>query len=335
MYPLSLEAGRILANASGDAALAAACAADRDAAGLENDAALWVEAGAGSYSYWAYGAQLDGSGRADSIMFGGQAAGSMLARHAGWGDVGIPFAHVQSSLRAQLALQVAPSLSFYAPKVFNLTSKSRAIDPHNGNPSSTWPFYLESYTAIAAMQAGFVDDALELLRYIQLVNARLGLTWSQNLWNPGSITYVAAPVSFFVTDVLAGVALDVPAATLFVSPFVRANETAAVTYAVMLPQVWLSIRAQRSAVGAGMGLGGGSLTVAVTRFFADAAAGGAPPVITSVAASPLGTGGGDVRRAALGAPFELSEGAVLDLSQLFDTLVVPVLQDRVLPPQAP
>ena len=68
-----------------------------------------------------------------------------------------------AALRAQLARQIAPSLSFYAPKVFNLTTGSRALDPRNGSPSSTWPFYLESYAAIAALQAGFVDDALALV----------------------------------------------------------------------------------------------------------------------------------------------------------------------------
>ena len=324
VYPLALEAARILAAASGNATMAEACARDRDAAGAENVAALFNGA------FFAYGANLDGSGRADELIFGGQTAGQFLGRHAGWGDLAAPFVATQSALRAQLERQVAPSLSFYAPKVFNLSSGARAVDPRNGQPSSTWPFYLESYTALAALQAGFVDDALALLQQIQLVNARLGFTWSQNLWNPGSITYVAAPVSWFATDVLAGVALDVPAGTLWCSPLLRDGDAAAAVWPVFLPQMWLSVAAARRA-GSG---GGGTLTVTVTRFFADVA-GGAPPVFSSVAAAPLGTPAAAARRVALAAPWAAAEGAVLDLSAFFDLLVAPALQERVLPAVAP
>jgi hypothetical protein len=393
-YPLALEAGRILAAAAGDAALADSCERDRDAASAENVAALFIDDDDdGGGGYFAYGAALDGSGRADDLMFGGQAAGQMLARHAGWGDVAAPFAATQSALRAQLQRQVAPSLSFYAPKVFNLTTDSRARDVRNGSPSSTWPFYLESYTAIAALQAGFAVDALALVQQVQLVNARLGLTWSQNLWNPGSITYVAAPVSWFLPDVLAGVALDVPARTLWVSPLVLppaggpagagagpagpagaaaapagsdgGNDTA-VIWPVFLPQMWLSVSATRSGGGGGGGRGrgrgdhgggrsdgkgggggggggvggsgsggsGGTLTVTVTRSFGDVA-GGATPVIETVAAAPLGTPAAAAQRVALVAPWTASEGAVLDLSEFFDLLVAPELQPRVLPAVPP
>jgi uncharacterized protein (DUF608 family) len=323
VYPLALEAGRILAEASGNESLAAACARDRDAAAAENVAALF------NGEFFAYGAALDGSGRADNLLFGGQAAGQMLGRHAGWGDIAAPFAATQSALRAQLARQIGPSLSFYAPKVFNLSSGSRALDPRNGAPSSTWPFYLESYAAIAALQAGFVDDAFALLQNLQLVNARLGFTWTQNLWNPGSITYVAAPVSWFLTDVLAGVSLDVPSGTLFVSPLLRANEST-VVWPVLLPQMWLSVAASR----AGGGASGGSLTVTVTRAFADVA-GGAPVVISNVAGAPLGTPAAASRRVALSAPWTAAEGATLDLSAFFELLVAPMLQPRVLPAVAP
>jgi hypothetical protein len=37
--------------------------------------------------FFAYGSQLNGSGRADAIMFSGMLAGQMLSRHAGFGDV--------------------------------------------------------------------------------------------------------------------------------------------------------------------------------------------------------------------------------------------------------
>ena len=165
MYPLALEAGRFLYSITGNVSGEAEAAADRDAAQEQYVSALF------NNRFFAYGAQLNGSGRADDIIFGGQAAGVFLGRHAGWGDIGAPFNATLASLASQLQLQVAPSFSFFAPKVFNVTAGARARDPNNGNPSSTWPFYLESYTgtALAAMQAGFVDDGIAVLRYLYLV----------------------------------------------------------------------------------------------------------------------------------------------------------------------
>jgi hypothetical protein len=53
----------------------------------------------------------------------------------------------------------------------------------------------ESYTAAAAIQAGYLEDGLDVIRHIGLLNLRLGLFWAQNLWNPGFLTYVTAPVT--------------------------------------------------------------------------------------------------------------------------------------------
>jgi len=322
MYPLALEAARILLAAAGDEAAAAAAARDRDAATAQYAAALF------NGRFFAYGAQLNGTGRTDDIIFGGQTAGQMLGRHAGWGDVGAQFNLTASALRAQLVRQVAPSFSFFAPKVFNLTSGARAVDPRNGRVSSTWPFYLESYTALAALQAGAVDDALALVRHVQLVQARLGLTWAQNLWNPGFITYVAAPVSWFVTDVLAGAALDAPAQTLSLAPFVRAGDARNTTFAVYFPQAWVEVAAQRAPGGGG----GGALTLRVLRAFPDVAP---PPTVARVRAAPLGTPAAAAATVELPAPWRMEEGAVLDLSAHFEQLVAPVLADPVLPAVAP
>jgi non-lysosomal glucosylceramidase len=327
VYPLALEACRVLASASGNATLAAQCAADRDTATAEFASALWNEAG----GFFAYGAQLDGSGRADTLLFGGQVAGAFLGRVSGWGDVGSAFNLTQSALAAQLRLQVGASYSFFPPKVYNLTTNSRAIDPSNGNPSSTWPFYHESYLALAALQAGFVDDALDVLRFIQLVDLRLGLAWSRNLWNPGFITYVAAPVSWFALDVLAGTALDVPGQTLFLSPCVSNLTTTqadgGVTFPVFFPSAWAVVTATPAQASGG----GGTLLFTVTKVFADA---GPVVNITTVRASPVGLPAGSSaqeRVVTLSTPFVFAEGAVLDLSSDYDTLVAPALVSRVLP----
>lgn len=316
----------MLASASGNATLAALCDADGVAASSEAVESLFVP----TLGYFAYGAQLDGTGRADDILFGGQAAGAMLGRHAGWGDIGAPFNVTTSSLLAQLTRQVALSAGFYAPKVFNLSSTSRALDPRNGAPSSTWPFYLESYTAIASMQAGYLDDGLALMEAIQLVNLRLGLAWCQNLWNPGFITYVAAPVSWFVLDTLVGAALDASSGTLWISPVIRANETAVAKYPVFFSQAWGVVTAQRAAAG----IANATLIVRITRTFSDVSD-GSPVVILRICSAPLGTPASAANVVQLDSPFVLEAGAELDLSRYFDTLVAPSLQSRVLPAVAP
>lgn len=318
VYPLALEACRIIATTASNTSLADSCAHDRQTSTDEYVKALFND------QFFAYGAQLDGSGRADNILFGGQTAGPFLARHAGWGDVGASFERTQAALQVQLQQQVARSYSFYAPKVFNLTSGSRAIDPRNNNPSSTWPFYLESYTALAAIQAGFVDDGLAIARYIQLVNARLGLTWSQNLWNPGYITYVAAPVSWFAADVLSGAALDVPAATLWLSPVVPSSQLSPLTFPIIFPQAWLSVSVARNA----SGHPGGTLTVLVTKSFESEFPAAS---ITRVAAAPVGTPAASAITVTLPLPWKLVSGALLDLSPFFDIIVAPILHAPVLP----
>lgn len=119
---------------------------------------------------------------------------------------------------AQLKTNICKSPDYYAPKVWLIDAGKAMNDPRrpsDPNADSTcWPFYLESYTAMSAIQAGSVDDGLEIMRHIQLLHLRNGWTWSQNLWRPGELTYVTAPVTWFITDVLAGSGLDVPNQTL-------------------------------------------------------------------------------------------------------------------------
>ena len=49
----------------------------------------------------------------------------------------------------------------------------------------TLRWHLQGYTAAAAIQAGYLEDGLDLIRHIGILNLRLGLGWAQNLWNPG------------------------------------------------------------------------------------------------------------------------------------------------------
>lgn len=183
MYPMVMSASALLARAIGNLSLAEDCEARANSSGHDFVSALY------NGEFFSYGSQVDGTGRADNIMFSGMLAGQMLSRHAGWGDLpGVPWAAVVSSMRQQLATHVANSYNFYPPKVYNLSTMSAALDPGNRNEASTWPFYLESYTAAAAIQAGFLEDGLDVIRHIGLLNLRLGLGWAQNLWNPGFLT---------------------------------------------------------------------------------------------------------------------------------------------------
>lgn len=199
VYLAALRAGAVLGQALHDDQMIAESQAqfERTQAGLIKT--LW------NGRFLAYGSDIGGANRRDDRVFTGQMAGQFISRYAGWGDV-LPMEMVQSSLRTQLTTSVRNTPNYYAPKIWDLEMQ-RGVD----SPSSRcWPFYLESYTAMAAIQSGFLSDGLEIMRNIQLVHLRGGWTWSQNLWNPGELTYMTAPVSWFATDVLTGAALDLP-----------------------------------------------------------------------------------------------------------------------------
>ena len=44
-------------------------------------------------------------------------------------------------------------------------------------------------------------------KYTMDVDLRLGFMWTRNLWNRGYVTYMTAPVTWMIGDVLAGGAL--------------------------------------------------------------------------------------------------------------------------------
>eukprot|EP01050_Picozoa_sp_SAG11_P011146 SAG11_NODE_1160_length_5647_cov_8.048125_4_plen_314_part_00 len=281
---------------------------------------------------FAYGCQLNGSGRRDDIMFSGMLAGQMLSRHAGWGDLpGVPFAKFAAAMRSQLVTHVAESYNFYPPKVYNLTSHSSAIDPRNGDEASTWPFYLESYTAAAAIQAGYLEDGLEVIKHIGLVNLRLGLNWAQSLWNPGFLTYVTAPVTWFVPDVLASAGLDRGAQTLFLAPTLALGEQR-VVLPLFFPSFWATVTAEQAAgdTAAAAAAAAGTIRMKVTKVF------GAPTTIKQVTAQPVGTASAAGHTMVLPQLFECREGAVLNLDAGWEWMVgAAQLHERVLPAAPP
>ncbi len=185
--------------------------------------------------FFSYGCQVDGTGRLDNILFTGQLAGSFVSRYAGWGDV-IPLPYVQASLVSQFKISLSKTPDYYANKVWDM-QLGKGIDQRG---SQCWPFYLESYTAYPAIQAGFVADGMDIMKHIQLVHLRRGLTWSQNLWNPGNITYMTAPVTWFSTDVLAGAGVNLPAQEIRLAPVLK--DSATVTYPLYFPTFWATLQ---------------------------------------------------------------------------------------------
>ena len=168
---------------------------------------------------------------------------------------------------------------------------------------------------MAAIQAGYVDDGLDIIKHIQLLNLRNGWTWTQNLWRPGELTYVTAPASWFITDVLDGSALDVPSGTLFLSPILRPEESVNV-YPVYFPGFWATVRADRKTH---------SLKFEITRVF-----GNAGPALKHVVVCPVGVPTTDQR--VIDIPeFSVREGAVLDLSSHWDDFDKAIIQKPVLP----
>jgi len=311
-YPCFLRAGAVLCRALGETARAEECASEAEIAAQDAMRALW------NGRFFAYGANLDGSSLRNDIMFGGQLAGQFLSRCFTWGDI-FPRSVTRASIVAQLKSNVGNSPDYYAPKVWLLkegkamNDPSRPADPNSD--STCWPFYLESYTAMTAIQQGYLDDGLEIMRHIQLVHLRNGWTWSQNLWRPDELTYMTAPVTWFITDVLAGTGLDVPGQTLFLAPALRSGEER-VALPVFFPRFWGTVTADRKTH---------RLVLTVGRVFD-----GPEIVLKQVVAQPLGLATSAERRVQI-PPFRVQPGAALDLSAHWDALVGGDYQPAVLP----
>lgn len=157
-YPCFLQAAAVLFDALGNTSRAAECRDDAQLAANDAIRALW------NGRYFAYGADLNGDNRRDDIMFSGQLAGQFLSSVSGWRG---PFEPeiINASVVAQLKTNVTASTDLYAPKVWNIKQGRAMLDPRRPGEQNTdstcWPFYLESYTAMAAIQTGYVDDGLD------------------------------------------------------------------------------------------------------------------------------------------------------------------------------
>jgi hypothetical protein len=258
--------------------------------------------------WFAYGCQPDGSKRDDKHLFTGQLAGQFISRYCGWGDI-YPHDIVDSSFPYQCKIPLASSEDYYAEKVWDV-SKNKGVDLRG---SRCWPFYLESYTAMTGIQSGFVGDGLNIMRHIQLVHLRQGWTWCQNLWNPGTITYMTAPVTWFITDVLAGASLDVPGKSIRLAPIVPGEEE--VRLPLFYPRFWaeLTVLPRKK-----------EIKLRITKTF-----GNDDIVIDKVRCEPQGVPSDEAKSFFI-KDFRIKKGRVLDLSEHYDDLTASRYQTDIL-----
>lgn len=293
MYLCALNAASRAAGYLGDTARAEAYRAEAELVRKDYIRLLW------NGRFFAYGCEKDGTGRRDDIMFTGQIGGQFMSRYCGWGDI-LPLGMVKSSLVSQYTTSLSGTPDYYANKVWSIP-EGRGIDNRG---SQCWPFYLESYTAYAGFQAGYVNEALDVIKHIQLVHLRRGLTWSFNLWNPGDITYMTAPVVWFSTDVLAGAGLNVHDRELRLAPAVTGRDK--VVLPLFYPRFWGRLTVEPDSR---------RLVFEVTKTF-----GQEPVVISRIRSEKPGTPSSEAEVTVI-PETELREGTVLDLSEYYDRIV--------------
>ena len=259
--------------------------------------------------FFSYGCELDGSGRKDNLLFTGQLGGQFVSRYCGWGDV-IPMEMTKASLVSQFKISLSKTPDYYANKVWDITL-NRGIDNRG---SQCWPFYLESYTGYTAWQAGYCQDALDIMKHIQLVHLRQGWTWCQNLWNPAELSYMSAPVVWFSTDVLAGAGLNVPRQELRLAPIVEGKDK--VVLPLYYPTFWatLSLDPIRK-----------KALLEITKTFGDDEV-----VLSKIVSVPNGVAAEHKREIAIPA-FTVEKGKMLDLSPYWDQIVQRNTEKSILP----
>ena len=303
IYLATLKATEAIANAVGDTAWSSATSKQFVRSQKEMIRMLW------NGRFFSYGCELDGSKRLDNILFTGQLAGEFVSRYCGWGDI-LPMKMIQASLISQFKISLSKTPDYYANKVWDI-NLGKGIDMIG---SQCWPFYLESYTAYPALLAGYLDDAMDVMKHIQLVHLRKGLTWSQNLWMPGDITYMTAPVTWFSTDLFAGAGVNIPRGELRIAPVIRGREK--VVLPLFYPTFWAVISLDPKS---------NKASLKITKTF-----GGDIYSIKKLIIEPIGIPTTDRKEITIN-EFKLVNGAELDLSPWWKEITAGDLKKPVLP----
>jgi hypothetical protein len=149
-----------------------------------------------------------------------------------------------------------------------------------------------------AIQLGYLTDGLDIMRHIQMVHLRNGWTWSQNLWNPAELTYVAAPVTWFAPEVLSNASLDLTQGRLTLGPALLPGQTRTVI-PLYFPRFWAELEYSPAE---------GKVLFHIIRKLDDR-----PIVLKQIVMEPLGTASEDAETAQI-PPFAVEAGRSLDLS---------------------
>jgi non-lysosomal glucosylceramidase len=287
VYLTTLQAGQAAADALGDTVMADDCKKQYLASQTAFIKYFW------NGRFFAYGCDTNGLNRRDDVIFTGQMPSQFLSRYCGWGDP-IPLDMTQAALVSMFKTSLSFAPDYYAPKYFDLQMMSSVDIPG----SQCFPFQLENFTAMAAIQTGYVADGLDIMKHIQLVHLRNGWTWSQNIWNPAELTYMSAPVTWFITDVLSGAALDIPTCTLTLGPAVLPGEDR-LTVPLCFPRFWAQLDYQPTF---------GKASLRILKTFGEENI-----VLRNLVGRPVGVAASADRKQTF-TPFTVKQGAVLDLS---------------------
>jgi hypothetical protein len=293
----AIRAGKVLK----DPALVAQCEQMR-AVARRGYFSLW------NGRYFAYGANR-GSRELDNRFHQGQVGGQSLARFCGWGDV-VTMEMLNAVFTSHCKLVLSQVPDYYADKLWDI-SMNRGVD---APLSKCWPFTLEAFTAMPMIQAGWVEDGFDIMRHLQLIHLRNGWMWTQNLWIPGEVTRVDAPVTWMVLDNLAGAAINVPEHRMILGPGLIPGEDR-LTVPLYFPRFWAVLNYQPSA---------GKASLTVTRVFGDE-----PLTFTRLTGRPMGRSAAESKTVDI-PPFTVKPGAVLDLRPYFNLIDPPVLHPSVL-----
>lgn len=182
MYLATMKAAERIARAVGDVAWEAVCRSQYAVTRRGYFKYLW------NGRFFDEGCDIGGGHPTANQFHQGQLAGQFLSRYNGWGDI-IPVAVQRSVFVTQFKYILSKVPYDYADKLWDM----RMMCGLDAPGSQCWPFQLEAFTALPAIQDGYVADGLSVMKNIQLVNLSHGWTWSQNLWNPGERTRARHP----------------------------------------------------------------------------------------------------------------------------------------------
>ena len=247
--------------------------------------------------FFAYGAERGSDELINDRFHQGQVGGQSLVRFCGWNDILSP-----EILDAVFTVQCKDVLSKvpyrYANKVWDLTM-GRGVD-HPG--TQCWPFQLEIFTAMTMLQNGWVEDAFDIMKNIQLVHLDKGWTWTQNLWNPAELTRMDAPASWMILENLTGASINVPEESITLGPAVIPGESG-LKCPLYFPDFWAMLEYFPSE---------GIFRLEITKKNTDRKI-----VFSKLKCRPLGTSTGDEKIFNI-KPFEVKVGAVLDMRRYID-----------------